>query len=174
VKPEIEYLPDDHVDEALDSELRNLLTTCFTKPQDVVFKERRYFREPYPHRWVIRNEHGAIVAHIGVHEKNVEAEGRSSRIGGMAEVCVHPDYRGRGYVRMMLVCIHDWLAKHGFEFAVLFGDPRVYGSSGYVQVKNLFNGAGLKRDRKQVTAMIKELSGKPWPRTEVYLPGLTF
>ncbi len=28
---------------------------CFTKPQDVVFKDRRYFCEPYPHRWVVRD-----------------------------------------------------------------------------------------------------------------------
>ena len=50
MKPEIEYLSDERVDDALDLEIRGLLTTCFTKPQDVVFKDRRYFREPYPHR----------------------------------------------------------------------------------------------------------------------------
>ena len=101
MNPKIEYLPDNSVTDALDLELRGLLTTCFTKPQDVVFKYRRFFREPYPHRWVIRDENDAIVAHIGVHEKQVETECSTYRIGGISEVCVHPNYRGKGYVRMM-------------------------------------------------------------------------
>ena len=68
MNPKIEYLPDDNVTDTLDHELRGLLTTCFTKPQDVVFRGRRYFREPYPHRGVIRDENYSIVAHIGIHE----------------------------------------------------------------------------------------------------------
>ncbi len=173
MKTEIEYLPDSSVDDALDEELRGLLTTCFTKPEDVVFGSQRYFREPYRHRWVVRDKHGAIVAHIGIHEKKIEAEGRTFRIGGIAEVCVHPDYRRKGYVRMMLRRIHDWLREHGFAFAVLFGAPPVYGSSGYEQVSNLVHGGGEK-GWKQVMGMIKELSGTPWPRGEVRLPGPTF
>ena len=110
MNPKIEYLPNDSVTGSMDYELRGLLTTCFTKPQDVVFRDRRYFREPYLHRWVIRDDNNAIVAHIGVHEKQGEAEGRTCRIGGIAEVCVHPDYRGKGYTRMMLKCIHAWLS----------------------------------------------------------------
>ena len=86
MNPKIEYLPDYSVTGSMDYELRGLLTTCFTKPQDVVFRDRRYFRDPYPHRWVIRDDNNAIVAHIGVHEKQVEAEGRTCRIGGIAEV----------------------------------------------------------------------------------------
>lgn len=173
MNPEIEYLSDDDVDGALDRELRGLLTTCFTRPQDAVFRDRRYFREPYRHRWVIRNERGLIVAHVGVHEKTVEAEGQVHRIGGIAEVCVHPDCRGRGYVRMMLRLIHDWLRQRGFTFAVLFGDPRVYGSSGYVQVSNLVHGGG-EEGWMPATAMIRELSGVPWSRGEVRLPGPRF
>ena len=49
-------------------------------------KDRRYFREPYPHRWVIRNGQGVLVAHIGVHEKEVETEGTTFHIGGICEV----------------------------------------------------------------------------------------
>ena len=173
MNPKIEYLPDDSVTGSMDYELRGLLTTCFTKPQDVVFRDRRYFREPYPHRWVIRDDNNAIVAHIGVHEKKVEAEGRTCRIGGIAEVCVHPIYRGKGYVRMMLKCIHAWLSKHGFAFAVLFGDTLVYRSSGYVQVTNLFLG-GSQEGWKQINCMILDLSGTPWPRGDVYLFGPAF
>jgi len=173
MKPEVEYLPDSSVDDALDHDLRSLLATCFTKPEDAVFRHRRYFEEPYPNRWVIRDGRGAIVAHIGGHEKHVEVNGQSYRVGGIGDVCVHPDHRGKGSVRTMLECVHGWLSGHGFVFAVLFGDPRVYGSSGYVEVSNLYYGGG-KEGWKQVDGLVKELSEIAWPGGEVRLPGPKF
>jgi len=173
MKPEIEYLPDDSVDKALDLALRSLLTTCFLKPEAGEFMETRYFKETCQHRWMIRGEREAIVAHVAVHEKQVEAEGSACRIGGIAEVCVHPDYRGKGYVRLMLRHVHAWLSEQGFVFAVLFGHPRVYSSSGYVKVTNLLYG-GAAEGWTQTEGMVKELTETPWPTGDVYLPGPTF
>jgi len=173
----VEYLPDSSVDASLDAQIRGLLTTCFTKPQDVVFKTQRYFREPYPHRWVIRDADGSIIAHVGVHEKTVEADGRTFRIGGIAEVGVHPTFRGRGLVKAMLAGVHDWLIRHGFDFVVLFGDPHVYSSSGYVVVNNLIHDdltATGERRTSQSPAMVRQLSDTPWPAGQVYLPGPKF
>jgi len=176
-KTKVEYLPDASVDASLDAELRKLLTTCFTKPEDVVFKDQRYFCEPYPHRWAIRDGRHSIIAHAGVHEKAVEADGRRLRIGGLAEVCVHPEFRGRGFVKAMVACIDDWLIAHGYDFAVLFGEPYIYRSSGYVMVSNLVHDevtpAGEKH-KAQEPAMVKELSDTPWPTSQVYLPGPKF
>jgi len=170
----IEYLPDACIDVAQDRELRGLLTTCFTGPQDVVFKTRRYFHEPYPHRWVIRDERGAVVAHIGVHDKKVEAGGEIFRFGGIGEVCVHPDHRGRGYVRETLAVIHDWLARHGFAFSVLYGNPEVYGSSGYVAKENVFCREAVDQAPQRRTVLVKQLTGEPWPVADAYLQGVTF
>jgi len=176
-KTQVEYLPDSSVDAALDAQIRGLLTKCFTKPVDVVFRDRRYFREPYPHRWVIRDALRSIVAHVGVHEKSVEADGRRFRIGGIAEVCVHPEFRGRGFIKAMLACVHDWLTRHEFNFAVLFGNPCVYSSSGYVQVDNLIHDAVMATGEKctsQSPAIVRQLSDTPWPVGQVYLPGPKF
>ena len=173
----VEYLPDSSVDASLDAQIRELLTTCFTKPEDVVFKTQRYFREPYPHRWMIRDNQNTIIAHVGVHEKSVDAAGHTFRIGGIAEVCVHPEFRGRGFIKTMLACVHDWLIRHEFDFAVLFGDPHVYGSSGYVVVNNLIHDdvtATGESCTSQSPAMVRQLSDTPWPAGQVYLPGPTF
>jgi len=174
---DVEYLADSSVDASEDAQIRGLLTTCFTKPEDAVFKDQRYFIEPYPHRWVIRDTQGYIIAHIGVHEKTVEADGRHFRIGGIAEVCVHPEYRGRGFVKKMLSCVHDWLIRNKFDFALLFGDPCIYGSSGYVQVDNLAHDdatATGERCSSQSPAMVRPLTETPWPGGEAYLPGPKF
>lgn len=171
----IEYLHDACIDEPLDRELRGLLTTCFRAPQDVVFQTQRYFNEPYPHRWIIRDEHGALAAHIGVHEKQAFAAGRCYRFGGIAEVCVRPDCRGRGYVRDTLEVVHDWLTRNGFVFSVLFGKPEVYGSSGYVSRGNaLCQRACGKAPEPMERVLVKELAGVPWPDGEVTLQGLVF
>jgi len=176
-KPQVEYLPDSSVDASLDAELRALLTRCFTKPQDVVFKDQRYFCEPYKHRWVIRDARRCIIAHAGLHEKAVEADGQRFRIGGLAEVCVHPEYRGRGFVKAMVARIDEWLIRHRFDFAVLFGEPYIYQSSGYVEVNNLVHDEVTpsgKTYKAPEPAMVKELSGTPWPTSQVYLPGPKF
>lgn len=171
-----EYVADATVDAAMDARICALLSECFTKPQDVVFRTQRYFREPYPHRWVITTGQGALVAHAGVHEKRIVAGGKTYRTAGLAEVCVHPGHRGQGCVRTMLASIHEWLVPRGFEFAVLFGNPRVYGSSGYVAVGNLVHDsdAGVGMFRKPISCLARELTGIPWPATDVYLPGPMF
>lgn len=171
------YLPDATIDDALDSEIRGLLTTCFTGPQDAVFHHRRWFIEPYPHRWIIRDAKGSLVAHVGVHEKSVQAGDAVHPIAGIGEVCVHPDHRGRGHVRSMLACVHPAMSDRGFTFALLFGDPKVYSSSGYRVVKNLVHDHRDKDGhlhRRSVTGMVRELGPTPWPSGEVYLPGPVF
>lgn len=171
--PNVQYLPDDTIDAALDAEIRGLLTTCFTKPEDAVFRTRRHFVEPYPHRWTIRDPQGRLVAHIGVHEKSAEVEGRTLRIGGIAEVCVHPDCRGRGYVKALLARAHDWMRRNGYVFSVLYGDPMVYGSSGYVEVQNLAY-SGDEQGWHPTSGMVRCLADTPWPTVPVLIPGKKF
>lgn len=170
---EILYLADNSVDAVTDSEIRTLLTTCFTKPEDAVFKYRRYFREPYPHRWVIRDSDGQITAHIGVHEKQVLVSGKFLPIGGIAEVCVHPEHRRQGFVRLMLEEIHQWLTEKEFVYSVLFGDSQIYSSSGYRLVINVFMGSD-RLGWEQASVMIRELGKTPWPEDRVFLNGPSF
>jgi GNAT superfamily N-acetyltransferase len=173
----VESLRDDEVDETLDQQLRTLLTRCFTGPQDVVFQTRRYFHEPCARRWLVRGGRGGISAHVALHDKTVHAGNRVYRIGGVAEVCVHPDVRGRGLVKLLLGCCHDWLKDRGIPYAVLMGDPRIYSSSGYHGVTNLYCDVHQgKYVMRQVlsSAMVCPMSDVPWPRDEVFLPGLPF
>ncbi|MEN8254458.1 MAG: GNAT family N-acetyltransferase [Verrucomicrobiota bacterium] len=174
---QVEYLADAAVDAALDRQLRVLFTTCFTNPQDHVFRQRRYFKLPYPHRWTGRDPNGEIVAHIGAHERTMEIDGIEHRVGGVAEVCVHPNCRGRGYAWLMLSSVHEWLAENGFSFALLFGDPAVYRSSGYVPVDNLFGASadpGEGSSEHLSFAHAKALTKTPWPTTDVFMEGVPF
>ncbi len=168
----VEYLPDASIDADTDNELRKLLTTCFTGPQDHVFQQRRYFKEPYDHRWVIRDDANLIVSHIGVHDKEVDAGDKRWRIAGIAEVCVHPDHRGKGYVKKILYKIHDWMLPQEYSFSMLFGDNLVYASSGYHRVENLR--VLDQSEWKSRSCMIKPLSNLEWPTSNVRLMGPVF
>lgn len=174
VLPVPEYCADNAVDAALDLALRDLLAACFTGPNDRVFTQRRYFHEPPAHRWILRAG-ASLIAHVAVHEKIVTCGGAVQRIGGVAEVCVRPGFRGRGYVRHLLSAAHPWLAARGFAYAVLFGRTAVYLSSGYAPVTNLhpFDFSSGPTAAKP-GAMVRSLGPAAWPQEVVFLHGPRF
>ena len=173
--PDILYLPDSAVDAALDLELRELLSTCFTKPQDAVFKERRYFAQPPAHRWMIRSPEGKLVAHIAVHERQIEAGAWVASVGGIAEVCVHPEARGQGLAKLLLDEIHVTLTQRGVFFTALFGSRSIYASSGYTQPGNVSIGPGSDGKWQPVPElMVRPLTAAAWPAGDVRMPGPAF
>lgn len=169
----ITYIPDADVDAALDAALRELLSVCFIKPGDEVFRERRYYIDPPKHRWFRTEKNGLLSAHVAAHEKTVVASGQEMTICGIAEVCVHPDYRGRGFVREILKRVHDFMRAQGIAFSALAGDAAVYTSSGYRQIRNLYYEKDGKRQQFP-SAMVCELGETRWPAGEVFLIGNFF
>ncbi|MAD19712.1 MAG: GNAT family N-acetyltransferase [Planctomycetaceae bacterium] len=126
----IARIEDEAVDADLDLKLRRMLSTCFTKPGDEIFRTRRYFEVPPSWRWCIGGG-GHLIAHAAAHDLSIRMGSNRFRVLGVAEVCVEPASRGRGLVRELLDAIHDFGLDEGFDFAMLFGRPRVYRSSGY-------------------------------------------
>jgi predicted N-acetyltransferase YhbS len=178
--PKIGYIADAAVSVALDRELRDLLSTCFVKQQDHVFRTRRYFNTLPAHRWMIRDDAGKLAAHVAVHEKRVFAQGgRDYLVGGVAEVCVHPAHQGRGYAKLLVAAAHDWMSARKFVFSVLSGDSRHYASSGYRPAVNLFQdgeaaGDGAPPRVRAESALVACLCAEPWPEGGAYIPGPGF
>lgn len=139
------YLPDSSVSGGLNRALIELLSVCFTKPQDEVFRHRRYFHEMPSHRFLIPASENrgrrpevftALAGHLAIHERVIRGDGQDLRCGGVAEVAVAPPYRGRGFARLLLHRAHAWLEEQGFDFAILFGDPALYRRNGYRIAEN--------------------------------------
>jgi len=153
------YVPDSSVTSELNLALIDLLSTCFTKPQDAVFRRRRYFHEMPAHRFLIPAPENrgrrpeaftALAGHLAIHERVIRAGGQDLTCGGVAEVAVAPSYRGRGFARVLLHRAHAWLEERGFDFAILFGDPELYRRYGYRIAENgiryLDFGTGVERE----------------------------
>ena len=176
--PAIEFIEDAAVDAGLDRQLRTLLALCFTRPCDVVFRDRRYFHEPPRWRWFVRDAAGELIAHVAVHDKRIGTGAGELRIAGIAEVCVHPQHRGHGLVRDLLVTVHAWLIAQDIPVAMLFGDKKHYTSSGYRNVSNpirhLKPETGVWIVEPSDWVMVKPLRDFTWPSGIVDLRGPTF
>ncbi|MGF1750076.1 GNAT family N-acetyltransferase [Vibrio cionasavignyae] len=174
----IEYIKDSAVEETLNQQLITLLSACFTKPSDERFKTQRYYNEMPAHRWYIKDStSNLLVAHLAVHEKHVYHNAKPIVIGGIAEVCVHPEHRGQGYVKQLLEHAHIKMAQLGMQYSILFGRDEVYSSSGYKRVTNFFlMDKSMLMPGTNISAMVRPipLQGSAWPTSRVELRGLTF
>jgi GNAT superfamily N-acetyltransferase len=171
------HVADRDVDDALDRELRSLLSTCFTGPHNACFAERRYFKQPPQQRWLLRDG-DQLLAHVALHEKTIGTVVGDLAIGGIAEVCVKPDHRGRGHVRTLMAAADAWMAARGIPFGMLFGGDKVYGSSGYRKIANPIRHLKLPEAVVVVEAigwaMVKPLANQSWPEGEIDLHGPVF
>ena len=173
-----QFVLDTEVDAVLDQQLRDLLSSCFTKPADGMFRERRYWQEAPTAHWIVRDESGALIAHAALHEKTVGTKLGDLKIGGIGDVCVHPSQRGRGLVKVLLNAIHQHMFDKRIPFGMLFGDAGVYASSGYISVINplkyrdLYSGSTLIKSNP--TLMIHPLGITMWPPGTIDLRGPLF
>jgi len=174
----LEYVREPAVSEALNRELIELISGCFYQPHNAFFKERRYAQQMPLHRYMLRSAEGRLVAHLAVHDKILSVAGAELRVGGMAEVCVLESARGRGYVRLLLEEAHRGLVESGVEFAFLFGDANVYGSSGYrpvsASIARLNHATQLVEATVLQSALVKLLANRAWPEGPVDLRGPLF
>jgi predicted N-acetyltransferase YhbS len=171
----IVHRPDAEISDAEDHELRRLLFACF--PYETVLLNRRYIRQAPAQRWLVRAASGELIAHAAAHDKMISAGGGEVRIGGIAEVCVAHHFRGRRLVGRMLAEAHGWMQSVGIPFAMLFGQPKVYGSSGYSVIANpilVENTLTHHWNPFKGKPMIRRIATKPWPDGPVDLRGPTF
>jgi predicted N-acetyltransferase YhbS len=173
-----EYVREPDVSPELDRELRELISGAFKQPHNAFFQIRRYAQEMPRHRYLFRSRAGRLVAHLAVHDKRLGVADTSVAIGGIAEVCVHEAARGRGLVRQLLTRAHDELRERAVEFAFLFGDPKIYGSSGYHAVAAPIRSHDPVTGRSVVApnplALVKPLGARAWPEGPIDLRGPLF
>lgn len=172
---EIKFILDKAVDRELNDKIIQILTICF--PDQQIFTKQRYYKETPQYRWYIESD-SIIAAHLAIHEKKITINSEEIIIGGIAEVCVHPNYRGKGLAKKLLKASEEVIAEKGLKFSVLFGDPNVYSSSGYRQIDNKIkyvdhiSGKWITENNSDI--MIKKIADVEWPEGLVNLNGPTF
>lgn len=167
---------DENVSPALDRELRDLLVLCFPETAPI-FSRQRFYQEPPQLRWCVYND-GTLVAHTALHLKKLKTDAGIFDMGGIAEVCVHPDYRGQGLVKVLMKKCDGYLREHSIPFAMLFGETKVYSSSGYKPAVNKIRFFDPQTEQWKVQphphAHYKELGVTNWPDGVVDICGPMF
>lgn len=161
----IEWVADNSVSASDHSQLCALLCICFPD-QSQLFSQRRYFNQIPAFRWFVKNPAGQLVAHTALHIKDIGYQSQLITVGGIAEVCVHPLYRKKGWVKRMLKDISDWLIRRHLPFALLLGQEFVYRSSGFIKAQNRMRyidaETGIPMEKKEHDLMVKPLSDQHW------------
>jgi predicted acetyltransferase len=171
----IKHIQDTNVDAELDKKIIQLLSMCFVK--EPVLQQQRFVKEMPQHRWYIEDEN-KMIAHVALHEKNMSTKNAEFPFGGIAEVAVHQDFRGRGYIKKILIQIHNWLKTNKYPFVILFGETEIYASSGYSPVQNEIK--YFKNETNKWTIEINRhalksvLGSNPWPEGMIDIKGPMF
>ncbi len=170
------YQADATLTPAQDHAVRHLLRASF--PYETAFLSSRFIKAAPAHRWLLWNDAGdELIAHAAAHEKTIGSPAGELRIGGVCEVCVASDHRGQGLLKTLLEALHQRLREESVPFAMLFGQPRVYLSSGYTVITNdLRADNALARHWNPFCGkpMVRALSCQPWPEGQIDLRGPTF
>ena len=88
---------------------------------------------------------GVLASSITVYIWPVRMAGREVLAGLIGSVATHPDYRKRGYVRMLMEDVKYFMHGAGIAVSWLYGAEKVYGPSGYEPFKEyaVFTAASL-------------------------------
>lgn len=175
LKNKINFLPDTAINTQENAKLIHSLSICF--PHQPLFNTQRFYKECPQYRWFIENEN-QIIAHVAVHDKEILSNNEKIRIGGIAEVFVLPDHRKQGLAKLLLNEAEKWMQKEGINFSVLYGEEKIYQSSGYYTIDEIVRYKDFPSnewiEEKSKDLMVKELTDKKFPKGNIDLQGPTF
>ncbi|HLU47264.1 MAG TPA: GNAT family N-acetyltransferase [Planctomycetota bacterium] len=181
-RDEVEHQLEREIDDEDDASLRALLALCFSEggaERGAIFlTRRRYFDIPSERFW-IRASDGSISAHAALRLRPITIDGaKRASVGGVSEVCVHPDLRGRGLVAVILEEVHRRLRSLDIPWAILFGDPRIYARAGYRPATNelrFWDPLELAwRHERVPSLLVRPLADAAWPNGRIDLAGTLF
>lgn len=79
---------------------------------------------------------GKLVARIGIYDRKMYFKGKTLRVGAIGGVGTDPLHRGKGYTRILLENCTEYMGKNGFDISMLFGEPVIYGKSGWLTMSS--------------------------------------
>jgi predicted N-acetyltransferase YhbS len=131
---------------------------------------RNYFPRYYPQLYrqeeealssfMVLEEDGRIVSHVGLFPLELSSLGASIKIGGIGGVATLPEERKKGYMSMLLKHVGNLMKQKGWPLSVLWGDRQRYYPFGW-------DIAGLKYSLTITTRSLERAHVKPVKVEEV-------
>ncbi len=102
---------------------------------------RRFFYQNYPQtmsrdtldydNFFIIRQNKRIASLVGIFEQKIVLDGRKTKIGGIGSVSTHPDFRNKGFMRILMDFCVDEMKRRNYSFSILGGDRQRYNFWGY-------------------------------------------
>ena len=129
------------------------------------------WRDDQTAHFVIRDQN-RVLAHALIFNREIFTAQGPMNVGALAAVCVHPDFRGRGWGESVVRAAFDFLPELGAEVSLFqTGVPSFYEKLGGRLVLNrFFNGDHPDNPFWDVCEMIYPASF-PWPDGDIDLNG---
>ncbi len=100
-----------------------------------------YFPLRYPHVWrkntldydskLVLKVNNRIVSHVGIFNLTFRCEDIEYKVGGIGGVATLQEYRGKGFMSILMKEAIKKMRERGYVFSILWGDRQRYGHFGY-------------------------------------------
>jgi len=157
---------------------------CISFPQDADhFRRTRGWHDIYPvHSLIVFSDDGRklVIAHAGIVHRKILINGYGElSIFGFQNVFIHPDFRGRGLLDLLMTEIPGIAANGGYDCGLLFCVPeleKVYSGFSWKKIMNKeilsVDGEGIMKPIPAGNiAMFYPLSIRDFPDGDVNLQG---
>lgn len=116
---ELRIASESALDSRTDAAIRTALCVGFPADREV-FARTRAWHGSSPAWSVWLEDDGTVIAHAGVVDRTVLAGEAAVRVAGVQNLCVVPDYRGRGFCKRVMEAAMDEAARRGHQCGLLF------------------------------------------------------
>jgi predicted N-acetyltransferase YhbS len=177
----IEQVFEYDIDEALETKLQDLLSSCF--PQ-VYPSDRIYFKQLPHFRFLAFNHDNQLVGQVGLDYRVMNLGGEPLRILGIIDLCVSHQARSAGIGTSLLLEVDKFSVERNIDFILLFADHMaLYEKNGYTTVENQCT--WMKIDHESQTTkeigceslnelMVKNVGNKEWNKGALDLLGYLY
>ncbi|TCI57271.1 GNAT family N-acetyltransferase [Exiguobacterium sp. SH1S21] len=168
------------IDEKLNNDLRDLLVEAF----ELLYPNRRYFKQ-LPHlRLLIFGDEDQVIGHVGLDYRMMNLNGEPIQVLGVIDLCVREEMRGNGIGEALLNKVINIGKTKQVDFLLLFADrPDLYLRSGFSHVDNACTWLQIDDERQIIRGigeasfdelMIRPVGNKTWTDGHLDLMGYLY
>ena len=118
------------------------------------------------------SDNDSVLAHARIFPRQIFTSQGAFNVGALASVCVHPDYRGRGWGADVVRAALDYLPEIKLEIALFqTGVPQFYEKLGCRLIENRFHNNGDYDDVFWDDCAMIYPANSAWPDGEINLNG---
>lgn len=160
------------------SDIRSLLQICFASyPSD-----RSYFNQLPAFRFLVYHKK-KLIAHLAVVHRVIKFGDKVATIFGVADLCVHPDFRDQDIASELLEKLENLSKKHTIDLIILISkENKLYKKSGFKKYNNKLRwlmtnqhqSFGIVQRSLEDSFMIKKIGTKKLEKGTVDLLGSLF